>query len=256
MLTRKVSLQWATEVRSRRKRLAVVLMLLVVAGGTVASWPSHRKIGVNKIVTEHTLPLWIKTVDFVDRDLNLARTAAAVLRPFEGDEARAMSALEWTAEHVRPQPLELPVVDDHVWYVIVRGYGEPDQQADVFTTLLVYEDVPAYWMLIGTPPDELALSYVLIGGRWRVFDVAHGIVFRTRTEHLATPDNLVADPTLVSTAAQGRVADLGRYVGYFRAYRAPQPPEVFRAQMQMPGRRALHELRRLVGREGRVWQIR
>ena len=240
----------------RRRRAALVLILMIAAGAVVASLPAHRKIGVNFVVTDHTLPLWIKAVDFVDRDLNLAQTARQVLSGAESDEARTMAALEWTRAHVKDQPAGLPIVDDHVWHVVVRGYGEPDQQADVFTTLLVYEGVPAYWMLIGTLPDELPLSYVRLQDRWRVFDAGRGIAFRTEAGALATPEDLVRDTSLVERSARGRVEDEARYLEYFRGYRVPQPPDVLRADLQMPGRRTLHEMKRLVGLGGRVWQIR
>lgn len=229
---------------------------LVVAGVTAAAWPARRLIGVDHVVTEHTLPAWIKAVDFVDRDLNLARTARDVLGNVNGDEARALAALRWTAENVRRQPRELPIVDDHVWHVIVRGYGEADQQADVFTTLLVYEGVDAYWGLIGTPPHELPLSYVLIGETWRVFDAANQIVFRTAAGTLATPEDVAADPGLVRRWAEGKVSDLDAYVDYFRGYRPPRPPDVLRADLQMAGRRLLYEMKSVIGAGGRVWQIR
>lgn len=241
---------------ARRRRAGLVALLVLAAGVTVATWPARRLIGINFVVTEHTLPLWMKTVDFVDRDLNLARTAREVLGAIDGDEARTMTALAWTREHVRPQPAGLPVVDDHVWYIVVRGYGEADQRSDVFTTLLAYEGVPAYWMLTGTAPDELPVSYVKIGGRWRVFDAASGIVFRTTSGELAAPEDLIADPELVRRAADGQVTDLTFYLGYFRGYRVPEPPDVLRADLQMSGRRTLYEMKRLIGRGGRVWQIR
>jgi hypothetical protein len=240
----------------RRRRAALVVVLVLTAGAVVASLPAHRKIGVNFVVTDHTLPLWIKAVDFVDRDVNFAQTARQVLSNADGDEARTMTALEWTRAHVKDQPDGLPIVDDHVWHVIIRGYGEPDQQADVFTTLLVYEGVPAYWMLTGTSPEELPLSYVFLHGQWRVFDAGRGIVFRTASGMLATPEDLATDASLVEASARGRVEDMARYLEYFRRYQPPQPPDVLRADLQMPGRRALYEMKRLVGLGGRVWQIR
>jgi hypothetical protein len=140
--------------------------------------------------------------------------------------------------------------------VIVRGYGQPDQQADVFTTLLAYEGIPAYWMLIGAPPNELPIAYVRVDGQWRVIDAARQIVFRTATGELATPEALAADTALVEHAARGHVNDLAAYLTHFRGYRPPQAPEVLRADLQMPGRRALHEIKRRVGLGGRVWQMR
>lgn len=241
----------------RRRRLtAAICLLLFVAGAVVAAWPTRRRVGVDFVVAEHRLPLLVKTVDFIDRDMNLARTAEAVVRPHKTDEDRLAAALAWTRQHVLPQPVDLPTIDDHVWYVIVRGYGQPDQQADVMTTLLAYENMPAYWGLAGTPPHELPLSYVRIDGQWRVVDAAHGIVFRTGDGTLATPEQIAAMPALVHTAAAGRVRDVDAYLEYFRGYRAPIAPDVTRADMQMLGRRLLFEARKLVGAQGRVWSIR
>lgn len=241
----------------RRKRAALLVAAVVIgAAVTTAAWPARRLIGVDYVVTEHTLPLWIKAVDFVDRDLNLARTARAIVGGIEGDEARTFAVLRWTERTIHPQPDRLPIIDDHVWYVIVRGYGQADQHADVFTTLLVYAGLPAYWQLIGAKPRELPLSYVLVDGRWRVFDVAHRLVFRNRAGALATPEEIAQDASLVRNAAEGRAADLDGYLAYFKSFRPPVAPDVLRADLQMTGRRLAFETWKIIGREGRVWQIR
>ena len=223
---------------------------------TAAVWPTRRLVGVNFVVAEERLPLWVKAIDFIDRDVNLARAAGGIVAGVESDELQALAVLGWTAANIHRQPAELPIVDDHVWHVIVRGYGEPDQQADVFTTLLVYAGIPAYWQLVGPPPRELALSYVQIGGRWRVFDVAHGVVFRTAAGALATPEDLAADSTLIRRAAASRVQDLTAYQASFAGYRPPVAPDVLRADLQMTSRRFAFELRKLLHRQGRVWEIR
>lgn len=237
-----------------RRRLAVVVIAIVT--GVVAMWPTTRYIGVDHVVSRESVPLWIKVMNFLDRDSNLAQIADRVVGTVEGDEARAMAALRWTRANIRPQPDELPARDDHVWFVIVRGYGESDQQADVFTTLLAYEGIAAFWGLVGRPPDELPLSYVKINGGWRVFDVAHGLVFRRGDGALASPDDLVRDRRIVERAAHGAVPELTRYLRYFDGYGPPETPDVLRAELQMPGRRLMHEMKSLVGMQGRMWQIR
>jgi hypothetical protein len=239
--------------KHRRWWWGLAVVLLVVS---VAQLPARRAVGVNTVVTDETLPLWVKVVNFVDRDLNFDRLADSVIPADASDAVRTLAAFEWTRAHVRPKPPELPSIDDHVWHIVVRGYGQADQQADVFTTLLVYDGIPAYWTLIGTAPTELPVSYVRIEGAWRVFDVAHGIVFRRGDGTLATPQDVAASLDLVQQNAAGQVSDLDRYLTYFRGYRVPEPPDVLRADLQMPSRRVLHELRAVVGMQGRVWSIR
>lgn len=241
--------------RSRSRRLIGALAIVAAIAGA-AMWPVTRYVAVNRVVSEESLPLWLKVLNFVDRDAGLARTAARAVGNLDGDEARTMAALRWTTDNIRPQPAELPVRDDHVWFVVVRGYGESDQQADVFTTLLVYQGMRAFWGLIGTWPNELPLSYVYNGGAWRVFDVAHGIVFRREDGAFATPNDIAADRGLVERAARGVVPDLAHYLRFFEGYGPPETPDMLRAEMQMPSRRLVHEMKALVGMQGRVWNIR
>lgn len=223
---------------------------------TVACWPSNRFVGINFVVTRETLPLWAKAVNFIDRDVNLARTARIVVRDAADDDTKAAAAFAWTRANIRPQPANLPVVDDHIWHIIVRGYGKSDQQADVFTTLLAYTGVRAYWMLAGDPPDEIPISYVRIRGRWRVYDVANGIIFRDHQGGLATPEDLAGDRRLIRAAAADARLDVAGYEALFQNYQAAEAPDVLRADLQMPGRRLLHEVKSVVGLEGRTWQMR
>jgi hypothetical protein len=223
---------------------------------TIGCWPTSRFVGINFVVSEQTLPLWAKAVDFVDRDLNLARTAHAVLGGAGDDDAKTAAALAWTRANIRNQPEELPVIDDHIWHIIIRGYGMGDQQADVFTTLLVYAGIPAYWMMIGDSGDELAISYVRLRGHWRVFDVGHGLVFRNRRNDLATPEELAADSGLITAAAAAGGLNADHYAARFTGYQPPRAPEMLRADMQMPRRRLWQAVRRLAGMPAREWQMR
>jgi hypothetical protein len=237
------------------RRLAIVLGVAALMT-TVACWPATRLVGVDFVITQQSLPLWVKAMEFIDRDRNLASTAQAVLGGIDGDEAKAAAALAWTRANIRNAPGGLPVIDDHIWHVLIRGYGQSDQQADVFTTLLVYEGVPAYWMFIGSKPHEMPISYVLIRDRWRVFDVARGLVFRNAAGDLATPEQIAADLNLVRAGVAPVIDDVEGYVARFAGYTAPPAPDVLRAHLQMPGRRLWYEIQRPLGMQGREWQMR
>lgn len=242
--------------RLQRSRPVVIGAVVAVVLITVANWPVTRLVGVNFVVSEVRLPLWAKAVDFIHRDVNVDAVASAVLGGAVDDEAKAAAAFNWTRAHIRTQPEGLPVIDDHIWHIIIRSYGKPDQQADVFTTLLTYAGVRAYWVLVGVPPDEVPMSYARIRGRWRVYDVANGIVFRNRVGELATPEDLAGDRELIRMAAAGAHLDVARYEARLRNYRSPDPPDVLRADLQMPGRRLWHEMKSVAGLQGRVWQMR
>jgi hypothetical protein len=237
-------------------RRGIVALGVIAMMMTIACWPSSRFVGVNFVVTQQTLPLWVKAIEFVDRDRNMAETARAILGGIDGDEAKTTAALAWTRANIRNQPPGWPIVDDHIWHVVIRGYGQSDQQADVFTTLLAYAGVPAYWTLIGRQPEEIPISYVRIRDRWRVFDVQRGLVFRSAGGDLATPEELAADHDLIRVAAAANVDDIDGYLARFNGYEAPVAPDVLRADLQMPGRRLWYEIRKPLGMHGREWQMR
>ena len=232
--------------RRRFRRLAVAGGVAVLL--TVAWWPTSRLVGVNYVVSRETLPLWRKAAEFIERDAQLRKTSQALLGGVSGNEAKVFTALAWTRTNISYAPGDRPVIDDHIWNVIERGYGQSDQQADVFTTVLSYAGVRAYWQAIGRSPRVLPLSYAWLDGEFRVFDVTHGIAFRTGAGSLATAADIARDHAIVVSAArQSGVIPIDDYLSYFNDYQARPAPAVSRAELQMPARRLWLELRRAFG---------
>ena len=239
--------------RSAIRRLLVLAAALVIIIA-VANVRTSSLRGVNYVVTTESLPLYAKAVDFIDRDINYRRLAAAITEGRATDEQKLRAMFDWTRANIRDVPEGFPVIDDHVWYVIVRGYGADDQKADVFTTLLTYAGVPAYWIFIG-PKPELALSLARIDGTWRVSDVQNGIIFKTPDGRMATVEELAARADVFLLQGPETFRTL-RYADYFAGFRAPLPPDLMRADLQMLGRRTWREMKRLAGRSDREWDIR
>lgn len=154
------------------------------------------------------------------RDYEYQRLAAELTRGAASEEAKAEELLRWTHAEIRPVPPGWPVVDDHIRHIIIRGYGQPDQMADVFATLATYAGVPAFWRAVrgGPKPGRWIASFVKINGRWTVWDAAGGVAFRDPYGRLMSVEELGLAPLAV--------------------------PSVLRAEKQMPLRRALFELRR------------
>jgi hypothetical protein len=235
----------------RRLGLCAIGLAALVA---VANVPTTTYQGVNFVVSARTLPAYVKALDFADRDANYKGLARQIAGRASSDEARLRAVFDWTRANIRDTPTGFPVVDDHVWHIIIRGYGEDDQKADVFTTLLTYAGVRAYWIFIG-PRPELVLSFVKADGAWRVLDVANGVMFRSRDGHGATADDVAADPAFA--AAQGPAVYRGvPYAARFDGFRAPIPPDLTRADMQVPGARTWFAIKRWLGSGGRQWEMR
>ena len=165
-----------------------------------------------------------------------------------------MALFDWTRTNIRDTPEGFPIIDDHVWHIIVRGYGEDDQKAAVFTTLATYAGVPAFWMLSEDASRELPLSFAWIDRQWTLFDVANGIVFRTPDGRLATAEAIARTPGMVDRVSAGRTYRGRPYASYFSGFRQPTAPEILRSEMQMIWPRVAYRVKGLVGLGRREWQ--
>ena len=213
------------------------------------SAPATTRQGVNFVVTTTRIPRYVKALGFLHRDAQYRLLAGQITGALRGDEERALAVFRWTRAHILPTPGGWPIVDDHVLHIVIRGYGVEDQMADVFTTLLTYTGVPAFWkpIKLADPEAMLILSFANVDGRWAVFDVAHNVIFADAQGRLLDVETLAATPSLGDTIA-GDVRLLGlpysRYLALLRPFTVPKP---LRAQKQMPWPRFWHELHQAIG---------
>jgi hypothetical protein len=140
---------------------------------------SITRQGINYKVSEIRIPLYLKILNFTDRHFNYQWLAGRIIDGESGGLQKARKILHWTADHIAEQP------DDHVWNIIVRGYGKEDQMADVFATLSNYAGLKAFvWRFYGpsrSSSEHICLAAVHLDGAWRLCDI------RRRTEFIG-PD--------------------------------------------------------------------
>lgn len=215
----------------------------------IANLPTSTSVGGDFVVTTHQIPLYEKAIAFVDRDIQLRRISGTAVAGSASEGDRVERLLRWAHDNVRPQPASLPVVDDHIWNIIVRGYGNADQAADVFATLAGYQGIPATLIFPrradGSP--VYAVAYAYVGGGWRVYDVRGGFALRMPDGRLATVDEARADPAVTGglPVAQGGAGGL-TYTQI--AALLPPVPERLRPYDQMPLLRVWQELTALFRR--------
>lgn len=210
-------------------------------------WPVRIRQGINYEVTEYRVPLSLKVAGFVYRDMEYRHLARTLTRGVHGDEAKVLRLYEWVRSHITAgNPPGLPVVDDHVWNIIIRSYGDPDQLADVLATLCAYAGIPADLALLGPPSGPMvhAVAMVKLEGRWCPLDPFYGIIVRHSDGRLMSQEELLADPAALHHAAPGLMV---KGVEYPRLYQwLPQivPKAELRPYRQMPLRRAWYEVKR------------
>lgn len=210
------------------------------------------KQGINYSVRTYRIPLYIKIMEFISRDYRYRALAGQITKGKKTETDKAMSILAWTEQNIKTEiPESWPIYDDHIWNIIIRGYGADDQISDVFTTLCMYAGLPAGWARIYMPghTDGLVLSFVKIGGRWRVFDVAQKTYFVNDTGEIASCEDILSD-RYDKKRAMAVLARSGlTYEDYFKNMMPYVEDVTLRSRLQMPFRRALYEAGGILGRK-------
>lgn len=176
--------------RKLLKLLSWIIVLIVII--VVLNIKVSTKQGINYGVSTLKIPLYLKILDFFDRHYNYKLIVERIIGDSSGEKERVLKIFEWTYKNIRKTPEGYPMIDDHVWNIIVRGYGEDDQSSDVFTALCNYAGADAFysWVDSGKNDRYLVLSFVRIKGRWNVFDPYNGVYFKNKAGDLANTDEI------------------------------------------------------------------
>jgi len=163
---------------------------------------------VNYQCQQFPIPLYLKMLDFFDRHLNYKRLAESIATRKLSEKERVRLFLAWTVEHIKSNPPGLPVVDDHAWHIIVRGYGVDDQFQDVFTTLCNYAGMEAFFTAVPSSDKSgrKSLSFVRVEKNWRVFDAYQGVYLKGSGDDFANLDE-IATGKFTAKAVGGRIPD-------------------------------------------------
>ena len=135
--------------------------------------------GINFQVQTIRIPLYLKILGFMDRHYNYRQLVKRIIENEENDQKRVMEIFSWTYFNIKKQPEGLPIIDDHAWHIIVRGYGVYDQSNDVFATLCNYAGINAFFNSFYTKEKEkkISLSFAKVHNRWHIFDPYNGVYF-------------------------------------------------------------------------------
>ncbi|MBI4347193.1 MAG: hypothetical protein HY553_10085 [Elusimicrobia bacterium] len=232
--------------RSHRTRIVLIVGLLL-AIVVVANAPTTTSVFVDYRPEPVTQPLYAKVISFFHRDIQMRQLADRIAGDARGPREKAERLLRWTNANVRRTPAGMPVVDDHPYHIVVRGYGEPDQAADVFANLAAYAGIDGG--LVRSVAENGSILYAFavleIDGAQRLFDVREGHAFRDRNGALASVDELRRDLTLVDGL---RPPSEARGVPYAALISRLEAGPHRRPSDQMPLSRLLNELGRILSR--------
>lgn len=203
--------------------------------------------GINYQMRIIKLPLYLKLLDFFDRHYNYKYLVKLITRGAETDRERAMKIFVWTYENLRKTPGDMPVIDDHGWYIIVRGYGNNDQFQDVFTTLCNYAHIDAFFTFVSAKDlnARLPLSFVKLNKKWCIFDPYNGAYFKNSSGGIASIEEIMEGDWAVFNFAGINKQDYD-YVRYFENLKPIKNVALNRANTQTPLRRLIFEFKKYI----------
>lgn len=148
----------------------------------IAMTPTSILQGKDYEVQTITMPLGWKTIHFLSRHHQMALLIRQIVPRRASEEEKAMAIYRWVRSNIhRGVPKGLPVMDDHVSNIVIRGYGTEDQIADLFTALCTYAGLEARWrgVLFEGERPLAVLSLVQISGDWILMDPYRDVISRS-----------------------------------------------------------------------------
>lgn len=175
-----------------RKRTAFWIIGLGVSFLLLLNLSVTSKQGINYQVKSIRMPLYIKIMEFMDRDYHYRQLTNSICRKAKTQEAKALALFSWTHRNIARIPKGWLVYDDHVWNIVIRGYGTEDQFCDVFTTLCNYAGIDAFftWVFTAGRSEKIPLAFVKIENKWRIFDPYPGCYFKDKGGEIADIEDI------------------------------------------------------------------
>jgi hypothetical protein len=176
--------------------------------------------GINYQTQSIRIPLYLKVFDLFERHFHYRWLVSQIVTQQMDDQQKVEAILRWTISHVANQPPQLPIIDDHVWHIIVRGYGVEDQMADVFATLTNYAGIKAFMLRCNGPaaakPDHIIVTAVYFNNDWRLYDVYRRTMFVDKADRSASIKDIIASQWQTKAVdINGIVKKSVRYKDYF-----------------------------------------
>ncbi|MFC1699002.1 hypothetical protein ACFL1I_03450 [Candidatus Omnitrophota bacterium] len=235
-----------------KKRLIsiIILVCLVSLFVCLLNLELTTSQGINYELSTKRIPLYLKAGGFLYRHFSYQQLVKEIIDDAKSDKQKILAIFKWTHENIRQNiPKDYPIVDDHVFNIIIRLYGTHDQSQDVFTALCTYAGFRAFWIAIGTDdvkPMYITVSLVQLDGRWLVFDSFRGNYFLNDKEEIASVEDIRKDLRICSNLVglQPFIESID-YKKYFVNLENPvKDIAITRAERQMPGKMFLHMLKK------------
>ncbi len=225
--------------------IAAVIVIIATLNIKVST-----KQGIDYKVSTLRIPLYLKVLDFFDRHYNYQWLTGRITEGSKTDKEKAFRIFKWTHENIKRIPPGYPAIDDHVWHIIVRGFGEIDQSSDVFTTLCNYAGIDAFYNKIFSKDHNsyMIFSFAKTDKRWVVFDPYNGVYFENKHGGLVDVEEIIKGDWVMrdidSVAQEGSIKPDVNYALYLENLSLITSVSLNRANIQSPLKRLEYEIRK------------
>ena len=133
-------------------------------------------MGIDYVVTEYEIPLYLKLYNFYGRHLNYKFIVNNIVENSNTDIQKILNISKWISNNIQKIPKGVEIVDNHPITTIDRRLGTMDQFSDLLSVMLVYAGIKSfYWRNNGN-----VLTFALLNESWSVVDPYYGIIFLSR----------------------------------------------------------------------------
>lgn len=227
-----------------KKLIKISLVITILCAGTfiLLNTTVTTKQGRDFQVHIIKIPFYLKAIDFLDRHYNYENLVTKIISRSDIPEERVMKLFNWTYGNIKSTPAGYPIIDDHVWHIIVRGYGTADQYCDVFSTLCNYAKIDSFFDFIYTIDKKkvMPLAFVKLYGRWGIFDPHNGVYFKNKSGQFASIEDIQRGNAIVYHIAKAS-EDID-YMKFIPGLTYFKNIGFKRANIQSPLRRLMYEL--------------
>jgi len=206
-----------------RKKYFIIIVCITLFFGTILFFNTDTitRQGINDKVTAIKIPLYLKVHNFFNRHMNYHWTVNQIINGKMTDQQKAEAIFVWTVQHVMQQPPQLPVIDDHPWHIIVRGYGQVDQMTDVFAVLSNYAGLKSFILKCESVDDSnpgcITLGAVFFDGTWHLCDLYNQKIFLNDQNKWASTSELAASDWKVKYMGNSTLNNVSvHYKSYFQ----------------------------------------